>query len=195
MGRDVNGTVWQDLDNEVVRPAVFIDAMFTSPVYMNSTGANISHNGNNYIGAGGILGFGGVEETSDLGATGITLTLALSSDAGATNLLTKAVTEDYQNKSIKVYLGLLDADGNIVGNSGSEKLITLFDGRMDIMTVEDSGDGAYIKLNAESNLVRLGRTHSRRYTHQDQKNYYSSDRGLDLVNEIQEQVSIWGRNA
>ncbi len=90
---------------------------------------------------------------------------------------------------------MLDADGNIVGNAGSEKLITLFDGRMDIMTVEDSGDGAYIKLNAESNLVRLGRTHSRRYTHQDQKNYYSSDRGLDLVNEIQEQVSIWGRNA
>ena len=195
MGRNLNGTVYQEVDNEVVRPAVFIDAMFTNPIYINSTGRNITHNGNSYVGAGAILGFDGVEETSDLGATGITLTLALSSDGGATDLLTKAVTEDYQNKSIKVYLGMLDTDGNIVGNAGSEKLITLFNGRMDIISIEDSGDGAYIKLNAESNLVRLGRTHSRRYTHQDQKNIYSSDRGFDLVNEIQEQQSVWGRNA
>lgn len=190
MGRELTSNQFNAADDEVVYPAIFIEANFTNPIYINSTHKNIQINGTNYLGAGAVLGFSGVEETSDLGATGITLTLALASGGATTDLLTAAITEDYQNKSIKVYLCLL---GN--NYSGYRGLIPLFDGKMDTMTVEDAGDGAYIKLNAESNLIRLGRTHSRRYTHQDQKSFYSSDRGLDLVNEIQEQVSIWGRNA
>ena len=67
------------------------------------------------------------------------------------------------------------------------------------MSIQDAGNGAVIELTAESNLVRLGRVHARRYTDEDQQEYWNTatvtDKGLNLVNRIQEQVSVWGRNA
>jgi hypothetical protein len=199
MARTNLSFIYGDLLDDVIKPAVFIDLGFTNPLYINSTQKNYTVDSNVYHGAGALLGFSGVEETSDMGATGITLTLGLSSAGSISNVLTAAINADYQGADIKIYLALLDDDNEIVGNGSTPYLAPLFFGFMDTMSISDAGDGAVIQLTAESNLIRLGRVHSRRYTDEDQQEYWNTnsftDKGLNLVNRIQEQVSIWGRNA
>lgn len=195
MSRSNLSHIYGTLLNDEIKPAVFIDMAFTNPLYINSTKRNYTVNSNAYQGAGALLGFSGVEETSDLGATGITLSLALASAGGTSDILTAAVNADYQGADIKVYLAMLNADNTIISNY----LAPLFTGFMDTMSIQDAGNGAVIELTAESNLVRLGRVHARRYTDEDQQEYWNTatvtDKGLNLVNRIQEQVSVWGRNA
>lgn len=195
MARSDLGAIYGDLLDDEIKPAVFIDLGFTNPIYINSTQKNFTVDSNLYYGAGALLGFSGVEETSDLGATGVTLTLALASAGSVSDVLTAAVNADYQGADIKIYLALLDSSNSLVGNH----LAPLFFGFMDTMSISDAGNGAVIELTAESNLIRLGRVHARRYTDEDQQEYWNTasftDKGLNLVNRIQEQVSIWGRNA
>ncbi len=198
MSRSNLGAIYADLLDDEIKPAVFIDLGFTNPLYINSTQKDFTVSSNLYYGAGALLGFSGVEETSDMGATGITLTLGLASGASSgsvSNILTAAINADYQGADIKIYLALLDSSNALVGNH----LAPLFFGFMDTMSISDAGNGAVIQLTAESNLIRLGRVHSRRYTDEDQQEYWNTasftDKGLNLVNRIQEQVSVWGRNA
>jgi hypothetical protein len=194
MARSDLGAIYGDLLDDEIKPAVFIDLGFTNPLYINSTQKNFTVDSNLYYGAGALLGFSGVEETSDLGATGVTLTLALSSAGSVSDVLTAAVNADYQGADIKIYLALLDSSNALVGGH----LAPLFFGFMDTMSISDAGNGAVIELTAESNLIRLGRVHARRYTDEDQQEYWNTasftDKGLNLVNRIQEQVSIWGKN-
>jgi hypothetical protein len=195
MSRSNLGAIYGDLLDDEIKPAVFIDLGFTNPLYINSTQKNFTVSSNLYYGAGALLGFSGVEETSDLGATGVTLTLGLASAGSVSDVLTAAINADYQGAEIKIYLALLDSSNALVGNH----LAPLFFGFMDTMSISDAGDGAVIQLTAESNLIRLGRVHSRRYTDEDQQEYFNTasftDKGLNLVNRIQEQKSVWGRNA
>ena len=191
MSRTLNANTKTALEATTVSPRIMIKAMFDTPVYVWTGEQDKSYNSNTYIGGGSIIGFDGVEETSDMGATGITLTLALSSDGVTSDLLTKAITDDYQGNSITIYLATVaQQTENFLGAP-----VQLFNGYIDQMTAQDDGEVAVLTLTAESNLLRLGRTFTRVYTDEDQKYHFPDDKGLEFVAAIQEQESIWGRNA
>ena len=64
------------LNDEVLRPVYFLKFEFPSAnVYLNSSDRNITWGGNTYIGAGNIGTVSDIEETSELQANGIKLTL------------------------------------------------------------------------------------------------------------------------
>jgi hypothetical protein len=73
--------------------------------------------------------------------------------------------------------------------------IVLFDGFIDLLSIEDDGNQATILLTAESSLLRLGRAYTRRYTDEDQKHHFAGDKGLEFVTAIQEENAIWGSNS
>lgn len=190
MARTLNTNTVNALGNTTVSPRIMIKAMFDTPVYVWTGEQETSYLGDTYITGGSIIGFDGVEETSDMGATGITLSLALSSDNVTSDLLTKAITDDYQGNSITIYLALVaQATEGFLGAP-----FKLFDGYINQITAEDDGEVALLTLTAESNLLRLGRKFTRTYTDEDQKYHFPNDDGLEFVAAIQEQESIWGRN-
>jgi len=69
----------------------------------------------------------------------------------------------------------------------------MFSGRMDTMSIKDSGDTANISLTAESRLIDLERSRERRYTSEDQKIDYPNDKGLEFIADLQNQEIVWGR--
>lgn len=185
--RNMQTNIRNLIDDDIVYPAIMVEADFTVPVYIWTAQHDYTWNNKTFIGEGAILSFDGVEENSDLGATGITLGLAFSSNNVTADLLQKAVSEDYQGKPLKLYLQFIQNALSWVGDP-----ILIFDGFMDVMSVEDDGDVAHISLSAESSLLRLGRTHNAKYTREEQRSRHPHDQGLDFVSSWQEKQTVWG---
>lgn len=179
-----------EISDDVVKPFILVKAMFDAPLYLWTGQKNQQFGGNTYLGEGALLSFGGVSETSDLGAEGITLGMAFSSNNITADIMQKVVSDDYQGNPITVSLTLYRG-----GIGGYSNPIVIFDGFIDVMSVEDDGNVADIKLTAESHLIRLGRKNNRRYTNRDQQFYFSGDDGLIHSSGVQEKQVIWGRAA
>lgn len=176
------------VSNDVVKPFILVKAMFDAPLYIWTGQRDIAFQGITYRGEGALLSFDGVDETSDLGATGITLGMAFSSNNITADIMQKVVSDDYQGNSITVSL-------TFGQGQGYSTPVVLFDGFIDVMSVEDDGNVADIRLTAESHLIRLGRKNNRRYTNRDQQFYFSGDDGLLHSSGVQEKQVIWGRAA
>lgn len=152
---------------------------------------NKTINSQTYIGSGDLLSIEGLEEASDLSARGTTLTLSgLSS-----TLLTYALTEEYQGRTVTIYWGI------------GSNTVEIFRGYMDQMTIQDSGQTSTISLTVESRLIILERANIRRYTAESHKQVRKRkwlddgnsgdpavDEYFDWVQQIQDKRIIWGRN-
>lgn len=178
------------LDNAVIRPRIAVRAMFDTPFYIWTGSSDVYFMGTVWHSDGGSLAFDGFEENSDLGATGISMSLALSTQNVSSDVLDRLVNDDYQGKEVEIYLALVDEFENIHGT-----FISMFDGNVDLMTVVDDGEVATITMSAESSLLKLQKVNTMLYTDQEQKARFSSDTGLQYVSAIQEKKSIWGSNA
>lgn len=177
------------VSNDVVKFFILVKAMFDAPLYLWTGQVDRQFYGDTYLGEGALLSFDGVNETSDLGATGITLGMAFSSNNVTADIMQKVVSDDYQGNPITISLTFDQGQG------GYSTPVVLFDGFIDVMSVEDDGNVADISLTAESHLIRLGRKNNRRYTDRDQKFYFSGDEGLRHSSGVQEKQVIWGRAA
>lgn len=133
---------------------------------------------NTYTGTGNLLSISGIDEVNDLSAKSVNISLS-----GVPSLLVSlALTEPYQRRSCKIYLG-----------SGSETPIEIFSGLMNTMTIEDSGDASVISLNVDSKLIELERGSNWRYTAENHKTRYPNDTFFDFVAGLQDVAIIWGR--
>lgn len=179
---------------DVVRPRILVDAdLGNIPVKIWTGNKNLyyDHDGNGspslFYAAGSALSFDNIEENNDLGATGFTLSLALSQAGTSSDILQKVIDTTYRNRPIVIYLAFVDENEDIIPEP-----VILFDGYTDSMSVRDDGDTATITLQAESNLLLLRKARKLSYTHEDQQVLFPSDNGLEFVASIQEKVSVWG---
>lgn len=169
---------------EVVRPIYLIDMEFTSgSVYFWSGVGNLTFNSNDYLGAGDLISIGSVTETSELQANGATVTLTGIKQS----LVSIARDEPYQGRPLTIRLGALDDSGDLIASP-----VIIFSGFMDVMTIADEGDFSTISVSVENKLIAFERASVRRYTSEDQKIDYPSDKGFEFVTKIQEKEIIWG---
>ena len=174
------------VEADLVRPIVLVTCAFDSGDLnlWNGIGA-LTVNSVDYVGAGTLLNIGEIAESSELQANGITVTLSGITDP----LLAKARDEDYQGRELTVKLGAMDAANAVITNP-----ITVFSGFMDTMVINDSSETATIQVNVENRLIEFERTRIRRYTAEDQKIDYPTDKGLEFVAEMAEKEIVWGRS-
>jgi len=184
MARGVTSALNTELTASELEPFFLIDLEFDSGALYFWTGITpLTFNGNEYIGAGNLLGISPIAETSEIRAVGVNLSLS----AIPASLISIALTEAYQGQPVKIRFGALSS-GSIVSDP-----YLIFDGRMDVMTIDDAGQDASISLSAESRLIDLERPRIRRYTPEDQKAEHPGDTGMDFVPKIQDTSVQWGR--
>jgi hypothetical protein len=138
--------------------------------------------GNSYEGVGTLGGVEQVDESVEVIARPLSLTLS----GVETSLVSTAMTETYQNRTVTIYLGFLDETTNAVIDTPEVS----WEGRMNQMSISSSEGGAVIKLTCEHRLRREMRI--ARYTNEDQQLLHSGDRFFDLVTNIKGFVSKWG---
>ena len=185
MSRTLTSAMQAVATAEVVRPIVLVQCDFDSGALNLWNGiGNLTVSSVDYVGAGTLLEIGKVSESADLSANGMSLKLS-----GVTEpLVSKARDEEYQGRELKVLLGAMDSTNSVISNP-----VIIFSGFMDTMTIQDTADTATITVTVENRLIEFQRNRIRRYTSEDQKIDYPTDKGLEFVAEIAEKEIVWGR--
>ena len=166
-----------------LQPVLLYEAEFDSGITRAWNGlGDLTAFSNTFTGVGNLISVSPIEETYEVKATGFTVTL----DGILADNVTDALTEDYQNRTLTVYLGFLSG-GSLI----SDPLI-LAKGFMDVMTISEGGDTSSISVTCETRLIDFERPRKYTYTAEDQKAIYPSDKGFDFVSAIQDKEITWG---
>lgn len=194
MSRDLTPTVLNALDDAVVYPFFAVDLMFDSrsgtdvnndpieygPLYMWSGYGDLTIGSKTYLGVGGLLSLSAVEETTEIEAKGASLTLS----GIPSSYLSLAIKEPYQGRECRIYFGM---------TSDPSAYVEIFSGELDQMNISEEGNTSTIAVTAENVLIKLERPVVRRFTNEDQKSRFSTDRGLEFVASLQDKEIFWGR--
>ena len=165
-----------------VRMFVAVSLDFSSGFVRAHDGmGTITFGGYDYLGIGRFGGIEPVTEEVNLIARPLRLTLS----GIDTTLLNSALTEVYQNRACVVYVGFVTEDNALVGTPE-----TVWEGKMDQMTVSFGEGSGAIDLNCEHRLRRAPRI--ARYTDADQNLAYAGDRFFDLIGKIPGFRGTWG---
>ena len=183
MSRDLTTAVQNQLSADELQPFFAVKLNFDSGAVKLWTGyGEITVASETYTGGGQLLDISPIEETVEVAARGASIAL----NGIDSSLINLALTENYQTRSAKIFFGVLSS-GAVVADP-----YQLFDGRMDVMSIDDNGETASIVMTAESRLIDLERPKLRRYTSEDQKLTHPNDTGFDFVASLQEKEIAWG---
>jgi hypothetical protein len=182
-GRSLSNDMTTQVSASQLAPIILASLSFSTPVNLWSGYGTITYNGTGYLGIGTLGTISPVEETTDLAARGITMQLS----GVPTAQIAIALTENYQGRECSILFAAMASDGTLVSTP-----VTVFSGRMDVMTINDDGEQAIIGMSAENKLVDFRRPREVRYTDEEQKALFPTDKGLEFVNAIQEKQIYWG---
>ena len=198
MSRIVPSALVTALGNAQIEPFFAIEMMFdTRTITFNGEsidvgplrlwsgmhGKTISVQGSNqtFTGTGGLLTIGGLEETGDLSAKSVSLTLS----GIPSSIISLALQEPYQRRACRIYFGVQSVSD----------VVEIFSGKMNTMRILDASDTATIELTVESKLVELERSANWRYTDENHKSRNSGDTFFSFVQSIQDAQVAWGRKS
>ena len=185
MTRTVTSAVNTEMTAAELSPFFAVEMGFDEGTVRLWTGyGSITIDSNTFLAGGDILSVSAISENAEVQANGVMIKLSGLS----TSLVASALTTAYQGRDCNVYVGVLDSNGAVVADP-----IKIFAGKMDVMTVEDTGASAEITVTAESKLIDLERSRARRYTSEDQKIDFPDDKGLDFIAGLQDKLVVWGR--
>ncbi len=184
MSRGLTSGLATAVTSRVVHPILLVALSFDSGVVRMWSGiGNLVWSGDTYLGAGNFGRVQPFKEVVDGSAQGTAFTL----NGIPSSLLALALNENYQGRPAKLWLAALDSSNAIIADP-----YLIFGGRMDTMTISDDGNTGSITMTAENRLIDLNRSRERRFTDQDQKIDYPTDRGLEYVVGLQDKQVVWG---
>lgn len=186
MSRDLTAEMVTAIQEGLLRPVAFFEAEFpTGTVRLWSGLGDTDWDGKTWLGAGDLLSFDTLEEVAGLDATGFRVQLS----GVPVESVAIAIDEMEQGRPGRVWLGLHDADLNLIADPNN-----VFTGRIDVGEVADGADTCTVSLTYESAAISLDRAPGWLYTSDHQALLYpdQNDRGFDFVPVIQEQNLKWG---
>jgi hypothetical protein len=223
MSRDLSNNVIANLEDEVIYPFFAVELNFDEGTFEGVDGnlhdrvlrlwtgfGTLVYNGQDYYGTGNLLDISSVEESTEIGAKGATLTLS----GVPSEVISLALTEAYQGRTCDIHFGLiqkgslelessqevlqdyikLEDGGKITLERVIVDLTQLFTGYMDQMSIDEGPDTSTVQLKVENKLIDLERSRVGRFTSQHQKSIYPEDKGLDFVESLQDTTLNWGRS-
>lgn len=187
MGRNITNAFKDITDDQIVAPFYAVKLNFPSGAFLsNTTYQDININGDTYFRAGSLLNIQNVTETADIKAQGLKVVFS----GLPTAIASACLTDNAQNTDVEVYFGFLSR-----ATSGSTVVadpILVYEGQVDVMQFQEAGETATITFDVQSKLVILEKPVDRRYTDQDQKELFPSDKGLEFVVSLQDKKLTWG---
>lgn len=204
--RNVPAGVLAEYTSKSVKPAILLEMFFDSGTLRMWTGyGQLIVDDEIFYGAGNFIGISSIDETQELEAKGIVVSLnGISSE-----LIAISLAERSRGRSFRMYLAVTessgyiateDAPGRVEVEDGGYILLEntlvdvpykIFSGLMDVIEITDSGDTATIRLNVENALIIGKRTKIRRYTAEDQRKRFPNDKGLEFINQLQDKEIVW----
>ena len=158
------------------KPIFFFEAVLTGLTLRLWSGiGDLSWDSKTWLGNGWIQEFPAVQESTDLGSTGMDVTLA-----GVPEALISTVLNNAQQNSVgRLWIGFLDSSDAVIADP-----YLAFEGKLDIPTIDNQTAGPTITFAYESTLVDLDSSKEYRYTPESQKIFAPNDKGFGYVASI-----------
>ncbi len=204
--RNVTADMLAEFASGHVYPALMAEMFFDSATVGMWTGlGTITWGEKDFFGGGNFIGVSPIAETQDNEAKGITVSL----NGIPSSLIASALLEKTRGRPFKLYLGSVltraavateDTSGVVLTEDGGYVLLEnqfvdspyrIFSGLMDVMEFVDNGETATIRLTVENALIIGQRSKLSRYTSEQQKSLYPNDKGLDMINQLQDKEIVW----
>lgn len=147
---------------------------------------DLTINSETYTGAGTLLSVSNSEDNLELKSNGLVVSLS----GMDTTVVNYALTENYQNRPITIFMGYVMGGTNEVAGT-----LTLFKGRMTSLVINDDPTGSTVTIDAENRLVDLDRPSNFRYTKESQNFLHSGDTGFNRVASLQDKQINWGKTS
>ena len=178
----IDTTIATRLGDDHQQLFIAIKAEFdTDDILLWSGNDDIVVNSETYTGAGSFLTISDIQEGREIKSSGISLSIS----AMDSTVLNYALTENYQNRPISVFLGFLMGGSNEVAG-----VMTLFKGRMINLSISDDPNGSTISIDAENRLLDLDRPSNYRYTAESQQFLHSGDTGFNRIQQLQDKLDM-----
>lgn len=196
-----------EFSSESTDPVLMAEMEFDSGTLRMWTGlGSLFWGDKEFFGGGNFIGVSAIEETQDTQAKGIVCTL----NGVSPNNIALSLAERPRGRPFRLYLGVAtsrryiateDGDGRVELEDGSGYVLLennlvdspyrIFSGLMDTIESTDTGDTATLRLSVENILIVGQRAKISRYTDNDQKKRFPSDKGLELINQLQDKELVW----
>lgn len=189
-----------------VQPVLMIEMYFDESTLRMFTGYGMMEfGGEDYYGMGNFIGISPIEETQDTTARGVVVSL----NGIPSSLLSVTLLSRSRGRPFRMYLSYIntkqsvateDEPGIVLTESGDRVLLEnqvvgnpyrIFSGLMDVIEFNDNGKDAFLRLSVENALIVGQRPKLRRYTKEDQRKVYPSDKGLEFINSLQDKEVVW----
>jgi hypothetical protein len=182
--RTFSGAVTTALASPAVGLVQLVRMGFTpTPVVLNSSNWNIAFGGDTYLGAAGL---GTISAITDKPGEvqGVVFELA----AGASSVISLALDAagTVQGTPCTIRTAIVDASTGAVLDAPLE-----WSGTLDTMTIAEDGDGAVVRVTAESKAVDLLRGTPSFYADQDQILINATDRSFRYVADQIDKPIVW----
>lgn len=187
MARELTAAALSAILASRVRPALLYEGAFVSGTLRLWTGlGELQWDGRVWTGAGKLLAVSPITESGALTAIGFRV--ALSGELQ--QFISLALGQSRHGLPGRVWFALFDDESRLIVEP-----YLAFAGRLDAPTIDDpGGEGACtISVAYESRLIDLRRARARRYTPEDQRIDYPTDRGFDFVASLQDTKLPWGK--
>lgn len=187
MSRGLSAAMIAALQNQVLRPVIFFEGVFSSGTLRLWSGlGDRVWNGATWTGAGTLMGVSPAEETTAVVASGWTVQLS----GVPPELVSLAIADARQGLAGRLWVGLLDGAGAVIADPALASA-----GRLDVPEIADDAESCVISISYESRLVDLFRAREWRLTDETQRLLYPGDRGLEYVAGMQNRPIMWGNAA
>ena len=207
MSREV-GAIQSALEASEIQPLFAVQLMLDAqPLYFWTGLGDLTIDGITYVGTGQFLAVSEMEETAEIAAKGAVITLS----GIPSELLSLAISTPYQGRLCKILFGAINANKQYLKQENGDFVLTeaggriditdgdntpainLFTGYIDKMDIDEGPETSTIAMSIESRLIDLERPRIFRFSDQNQKTRYPTDRGLEFVEDLQDKQFSWGR--
>lgn len=186
MARTIDAATEAALVSPEVLPVFLFKAIFDEgPIYLWTGYGDLLWDSITWTGTGTFGSVSEIEETTNVQANGVRVSL----NGIPSSIISLALTYEYRDRPCSFYLGAvsLAAPNTLVGDP-----LVQMGGRMDVMSLEDTGDSGSLSISIENRLIDLARARERRFTHDDQQIDYPGDDGFEYVAGLQDKSISWG---
>lgn len=205
--RNLTSDMATEFSSRNTAPALLAELFFDTGTLRLWTGiGDLTVGDDTYTGAGNLIGISSIQETQELQAKGIVCTL----NGISASIISLSLNERSRGRAFKMYLAVVDTS-QYVSNEAGDGLIELedgsgyvklenslvdspyriFSGLMDVMEFTTDGKTATVRLSVENVLIKGQRAKISRYTQEDQRKLYPTDKGLEFINQLQDKEIVW----
>lgn len=184
MTRDLTfATITAVLAEQVKRVVAVALEFDSATLFATSAPYDITIGADTYLGVGSLGSISAIAENPGLQAPGVTLAMA----GIPRDMVTSALTEDYQNRPVTIY----EVPLNLSTEAPIADPIVIFKGRMDTMTIALDGETATVEIQCTNRLADWERTSAILFSDEAQQRLHTGDLGFEFASGMETRRVVW----